>query len=217
MPMADIRILTFDCDGVLFDTETTNKAFYNHILAQFDRPPMTEEAFAHAQMHTVDQAMANLFPDAQTYQKAQQYRKQTGYEPFIPYMAMAPDLIDVLERYRPCLSLAVATNRSDTMNRVLEVHGIAEYFDLVVTALDVEHPKPHPEPLTRVLAHFRAAPREMVYVGDSPLDAQSAKAAGVYFVAYGNASISGDYHIGRLSDLETILNPRTGRLKAYGG
>lgn len=215
--MAFTRVLTFDCDGVLFDTETANKMFYNQILAQFNRPPMTDEQFAHAQMHTVDQAMANLFPDAETYIKAQQYRKQTGYDPFIPYMEMEPDLMDVLEKYQSVLSLAVATNRSDTMNRVLEVHGIAHYFDLVVTALDVEYPKPHPEPLTRVLDHFQAAPPEMIYVGDSALDAQSAGAADVRFVAYRNPSIPGDHHVARLAELETILNLATEGLSGYDG
>jgi HAD superfamily hydrolase (TIGR01509 family) len=205
--MGGLRVLAFDCDGVLFDTEAANKAFYNQILAHFDRPPMTDEQFAHAQMHTVDQAMANLFPEPEAYAKAQAYRKQTGYDPFIPHMKMAPDLIEVLEKYRSMLSLAVATSRSDTMGKVLEIHGIAHYFDLVVTALDVDHPKPHPDPLLRVLAHFKAAPREMVYVGDSALDAQAAEAAGVRFVAYQNPAIAGDHHIERLTQLEPIIMP----------
>jgi len=215
--MGGIRILTFDCDGVLFDTEAANKAFYNQILARFNRPAMTEAQFAHAQMHTVDQALANLFPEAESYASAQAYRKETGYEPFIPYMEMAPDLIDVLEKYQSVLSLAVATNRSDTMGRVLEIHGIAHYFDLVVTALDVKHPKPHPEPLQKVLAHFEAAPEEMIYVGDSSLDAQAAEAAGVPFVAYGNQEITGDYHIQRLSELDAILMPAEGNVGSYDG
>lgn len=209
--MGGVRILAFDCDGVLFDTEAANKAFYNQILAHFNRPPMTEAQFAHAQMHTVDQAMANLFPDAEACAKAQAYRKETGYEPFIPYMEMAPDLIAVLEKYQSVLSLAVATNRSDTMGRVLEIHGIAHYFDLVVTALDVKNPKPHPEALLKVLAHFDAAPAEMVYVGDSLLDAQAAEAAGVPFVAYGNYEISGNHHIQRLSELDAIIRLKQNR------
>jgi HAD superfamily hydrolase (TIGR01549 family) len=215
--MGVVRVLTFDCDGVLFDTEAANKAFYNQILAHLNRPPMTEAQFAHAQMHTADQALANLFPDAASYARAQAYRKETGYEPFIPYMEMAPDLIDVLEKYRSALSLAVATNRSDTMGRVLEIHDIAHYFDLVVTALDVDHPKPHPEPLLRVLAHFDAAPEEMIYVGDSLLDAQAAEAAGVPFVACGNQEIPGDYHISRLSELDTIIPLQANRVSLYDG
>ena len=215
--MGSVRILTFDCDGVLFDTEAANKAFYNQILAHLNRPPMTEAQFAYAQMQTVDQALANLFPDAESYEKAQAYRKATGYGPFIPHMEMEPDLIDVLEKYSPVLSLAVATNRSDTMGRVLEVHGIAHYFDLVVTALDVDHPKPHPDSLLKVLAHFGAAPAEMLYVGDSTVDAQAAFAAGVPFAAYGNSEIPGDYHIHRLSELDGILMPQAERVGSNDG
>ncbi len=205
--MTDIRVLTFDCDGVLFDTEQANKAFYNQILAHFNRPAMTAEQFAHAQMHTVDEVIANLFPDARAFDEAQRYRKQTGYDPFIPYMKMDPDLIRVLETYRPHLHLAVATNRSDTMNKVLDIHGLAHYFELVVTARDVEKPKPDPEPLTRVLTHFQIQPDAMLYVGDSILDAQAARAAGVPFAACRNPSIPGDFHIQRLAELDTIIPP----------
>lgn len=204
--MAGIRVLTFDCDGVLFDTEAANKAFYNRILAYFNRPPMSEEQFVHAQMHTVDSAIANLFPDSAEYEKAQQYRKEIGYTPFIPYMQMDSDLAGLLEKYQGRLHLAVATNRSDTMGKVLEIHGIAHYFDLVVTALDVKRPKPDPEQLNRVLAHFKIRPEAMLYVGDSLLDARAAEAAGVWFAACRNPELSGHFHIERLSELESILS-----------
>ena len=204
--MGAIRVLTFDCDGVLFDTEAANKAFYNQILAYFNRPPMSEEQFAHAQMHTVDAAIANLFPDPAEYEKAQQYRKETGYTPFIPYMQMDPDLVGLLEKYRESLHLAVATNRSDTMGKVLEIHGIAHYFDLVVTALDVNRPKPDPEQLNRALSHFKQPPGAMLYVGDSLLDARAAEAAGVWFAACRNPELSAHFHIERLSELASILS-----------
>jgi HAD superfamily hydrolase (TIGR01509 family) len=204
----DIRVLAFDCDGVLFDTEEANKAFYNRILLHFGRPPLSEEQFVHAQMHTVDEALANLFPDPGSYEKAQAYRKRTGYDPFIPYMKMEPDLIALLNRLKGRLHLAVATNRSDTMQKVLEIHGISNYFDIVVTALDVENPKPHPEPLERILSHFGIAPGEMLYVGDSELDALAADAAGVIFAACSNPELSARFHIERLSELEDIVSPR---------
>ena len=34
-----IKLVAFDCDGVLFDSQQANIAFYNTILAHFDRPP----------------------------------------------------------------------------------------------------------------------------------------------------------------------------------
>jgi len=204
--MHKIKVLTFDCDGVMFDTEKANKAYYNDLLNHFGRHPMTPSQFSYVQMHTVDESIAHLFSDPQGFEAAQKMRKQTGYDPYLKYMEIEPDLIPILKKYTGTLKLAVATNRTDTMHKVLAVHGIEKYFDLVVTALDVPHPKPHPDPLFRVLEYFDIAPDEMVYVGDSELDDLAAKAAGVPLVAYDNASLAGDYHITSLKELEAIIN-----------
>ncbi|MBC2717398.1 MAG: HAD-IA family hydrolase [Desulfobacteraceae bacterium] len=200
-----IKVLTFDCDGVMFDTEKANKAYYNHLLNYFGRPSITPDQFVYVQMHTVDESIAHLFPDRQSFEAAQSLRKQTGYDPYLKYMEIEPDLISLLEKYTGRLNIAVATNRTDTMNKVLAVHDIEKYFDLVVTALDVPRPKPHPDPLLRVLEYFHVAPDEMLYVGDSELDDLAAKAAGVPLVAYDNVSLAGDYHITSLKELEKII------------
>jgi HAD superfamily hydrolase (TIGR01549 family) len=204
--MKKIKVLTFDCDGVMFDTEKANKAYYNDLLNHFGRHLMTPDQFSYAQMHTVDESIAHLFNDPESYAAAQALRQKTGYDPYLKYMEIEPDLIPLLEKYTGRLKLAVATNRTDTMNKVLTVHGIEKYFDLVVTALDVPRPKPHPDPLIRVLDYFHIAPDEMLYVGDSELDDQAAKAAGVPLAAYDNSSLAGDYHIKRLKELENIIN-----------
>jgi len=204
--MKKIKVLTFDCDGVMFDTEKANKAYYNDLLKHLGRHPMTPDQFSYAQMHTVDESIAHLFNDPKSYEAAQELRKMTGYDPYLKYMEIEPDLIPILEKYVGRLKLAVATNRTDTMNKVLAVHGIEKYFDLVVTALDVPQPKPHPDPLLRVLEYFDVAPDEMLYVGDSELDDLAAKAAGVPLAAYGNPSLAGDFHIKRLSEIESIIN-----------
>jgi len=59
---------------------------------------------------------------------------------------------------------------------------LPDRFDLVVTSLDVERPKPHPDSLLKILAQFKAAPRQSLYVGDSEVDEKTARAAGVPFV-----------------------------------
>ncbi len=204
--MNTIKVLTFDCDGVLFDTEKANKAYYNNLLEHLGRPSMTPDQFSYAQMHTVDEAVAYLFPEPESAAAAHELRKKIGYDPYLKFMEMEPDLIPLLEKYTGRIHIAVATNRTDTMNKVLCVHGIDHYFDLVVTALDVPRPKPFPDPLIRVLDYFHVAPEQMIYIGDSKLDELAAKAAGVPLVAYGDQSLAGDYHISRLKEIEDILN-----------
>ena len=36
--MKNIKVVAFDCDGVMFDTTKANIAYYNQILDHFDRP-----------------------------------------------------------------------------------------------------------------------------------------------------------------------------------
>jgi phosphoglycolate phosphatase-like HAD superfamily hydrolase len=91
------------------------------------------------------------------------------------------------------------------MDHVLVEHGLEGYFDLVVTAGDVPYPKPHPAPLFKILEHFGIRPSGLIYVGDSKLDELSAKAAGVPLVAYNNRSLSADYHVSSLKELESLF------------
>ncbi|MFO7859722.1 MAG: HAD family hydrolase [Desulfosalsimonas sp.] len=206
--MTALKVAAFDCDGVMFDTEAANRAYYNDILTHFSKPPMTDAEFAYCQMHTADQAIARLFPDAGEFAAARAFRKKRGYGPYIRYMKMAPDLKDVLCWCRNSLNTAVATNRADTMNRVLEEHGLEGCFDLVVTAMDVANPKPHPEQLYAIMDRFQSSPQEVLYIGDSELDQYAAESAGVVFAACGNPGLSADYHIDQLSEIKSIIASR---------
>ena len=68
--MKNIKVVAFDCDGVLFNTEKANKAYYNQVLNQFGLPVMTKEQFVFTQMNTVDQSLAYLFKDITTLEAA---------------------------------------------------------------------------------------------------------------------------------------------------
>ena len=205
MLMKNIKVVAFDCDGVMFDTVKANKAYYNHVLNHFGRPDMTQEQFAYSYMHTADQAMANLFSDEESLEAAQDYRKRMSYVPFLKHMEIEPYLKPLLERLRPKYRTAVATNRTDTMKRVLIEHKLEGYFDIVVTACDVERPKPYPDQLLRILEHFQIESQQAIYVGDSELDAIAAKSAGIPIIAYNNRSLSADFHIKSLKEIEDIL------------
>ncbi len=204
--MTSIKAVAFDCDGVLFDTVKANTAFYNRILSEFGKPDLTPSQFRYVQMHTADGAIAHLFPDPAEFETAQSFRRKMGYVPFIPHMEMAPGLQALLDWLKGRFRTAVVTNRSDTMTRVLTEFGLEGAFEQVVTALDVTHPKPHPEPLLKALTAFDASPDAFLYIGDSPLDEQAAAAAGVRFAAFGNNELKADFHVTRMAEIRTILN-----------
>lgn len=200
-----IKVAIFDCDGVMFDTQKTNMAYYNRILAHFELPPMTPDQFAYTHMHTVHASLDFLFTDADMRREADRVRQNLNYLSLIRLMEMEPDLEPLLKKLRPGYKTAVATNRSDTMNRVLEEHGLEGYFDMVVSASDVARPKPYPDPLLKILKYFKALPEEAVYVGDSEVDEQAAAGAGIPLIAYNNSSLNAAFHIKRLQEIEGIL------------
>jgi len=203
--MNNIKVIAFDCDGVMFDTVKANTAYYNKILNHFGKADMTHEQFVYTHMHTADKAIARLFGDEKSIEAAQIYRKRMSYIPFLKYMEIEPYLEPLLKKLKPKYKTAVATNRTDTMQRVLIDHGLEEYFDLVVSALDVENPKPSPDQLIKILEHFNIERGQLIYIGDSRLDEIAAKAAGIHLIAYKNSSLSADFYINSLKELENIL------------
>ena len=203
--MQDVKVVAFDCDGVLFDTEQSNRAYYNTVLNHMGLPDLTAEQFAYVHMHTVDQSLSYLFKNQQSLVDAYDYRKTLDYSEFIKLMEMEPDLIWLLEKIRPRFRTAIATNRTDTVNGLLAEFGLRDLFDLVVSSSDVNQPKPHPDPLLKILRHFRVQPGEAIYVGDSNVDEIAAHSAGVPLVAFRNPALSSDFHIDRLKELDAIL------------
>lgn len=203
--MQHVKVIIFDCDGVMFDSKKANEAYYNHILAHFRKPPMKKQQFEYVHMHTAEDSLAYLFSDDPRLEEAIAYRHHMSYFPFIPMMRMEPYLKTFLKHLSPTYKTAIATNRSDTMNQVLAEHRLEGYFDLVVSSLDVKRPKPDPESLLKILDHFGLLPDEAIYIGDSKIDESAAKAAGIRLVAYKNRKLSAIHHAQHFKEIEILL------------
>lgn len=196
----------FDCDGVLFDSRQANINFYNHILARFNLPSMKDEDIAFVHMGTADESIRHIFRGTPYLEEAQKYRKEVDYTPFIADMIMEPGLKELLGRLSPRYGLAVATNRSNTIGYLLESTGLKEFFDIVVSSLDVDNPKPHPESIYKILRFFDLRPDQAVYVGDSLIDYETARAAGLHFVSYRNRELDTPFKAENMMEIEGILN-----------
>lgn len=202
-----ISVIIFDCDGVMFDSRQANLNFYNHILAHFGLPPLTGEDTEFVHTHTAVESLNHILRGSPYLAQAQQFRLKLDYTPFIKDMVMEPGLKEVLEFLKPRYALAVATNRSTTIGKVLELNGLSHYFDLVVSSLDVKNPKPHPESIYRIAGFFGISPDECLYVGDSLVDYETARSAGVGFISYKNRELDADYHVDCLMEIAGLLNP----------
>jgi phosphoglycolate phosphatase len=198
-----------DCDGVMFDSRQSNINFYNHLLTHFGLPPLREDQVAYIHMATADESVRYVFKGTPYLEQALAYRLQMDYRPFIRDMVPEPGLKELLTMLKPRFGLAVATNRSNTIEKVLELNGLTGYFDIVVSSLDVARPKPHPESLLKILDFFSIRPDQALYVGDSPVDSETAKAASVPFVAYKNRSLDAAFHVDQLLDIaSSVVCPR---------
>ncbi len=187
MGLMKYKAVIYDCDGVMFDSFEANLAFYDRIIAMLGRPLLDRsDAEQMRVLHTFANrdVLAWFFPDGEEFAAAVRAASAIDYRDLVPFMRLEEGFIETIETLKPRVGLAVCTNRSTSMNMVLDAFGLTSYFGCVMTASRVANPKPHPEPLLKVLEHYRIGPTEALFVGDSEVDRQAASAAGVPFVAY---------------------------------
>lgn len=73
----------------------------------------------------------------------------------------------------------VSAKRRRTVELAFAETEIGHLFDVVVGGDETPNQKPAPDPLLLALERLDAAPREAVYIGDSPFDVAAAKAGGL--------------------------------------
>jgi len=178
----------FDCDGVLFDSFEANVAFYDAIRGELGLGPMDGSLRARAHYLAASAVLDEMFAaDAALLTRARAVAAAMDYGPFFPLMTPAVELHAVLAALKPKHRLGMATNRSRTAAEVMRIFGLDQWLEVAGCLLDVPRPKPHPDVIEHVLRRLDVRPERAVYVGDAPTDLEAAEAAGVRFVAVGEA------------------------------
>jgi pyrophosphatase PpaX len=79
--------------------------------------------------------------------------------------------------------MALVTSKADWLAaRALAHVGLDDAIPVVVGCDSCTRHKPHPEPVERALALLGVVPADSIFVGDSPHDIESGRAAGVFTV-----------------------------------
>jgi len=210
-PKADwkIRCVVYDCDGVLFDSLEANTKLYNDLCALVGRGPLREEEMQYVHTHTVFEALHFIFGKENDLEKKALEilkEKQVDLKNYVMYLKMEPHLLQALESLREKGILrAINTNRTTSMKYIMERFNLWPYFEMVVTALDVKNPKPHPESIEKIIQELHLNKEEAVFVGDSDVDQQTAESSGIKFIAYKNRDIRNDAYIEDHLDLLSLV------------
>lgn len=205
-----LKLIVFDCDGVMFDSKEANRFYYNDLLKSFGYPAMSDEELSFVHMHNVADSVTHIFrhyPE-QEINKVHQLRARIDYSHYLKYMTIEPDLVDFLKYAEKHFRLAISTNRTTTMRPLLEQYRLADYFELVVTAGDVANPKPAPDALLMILDYFGCSAAETIFIGDSVIDQLHASSVSVPLIAFKNTALDAHYHVSCFMDIF--------RLKPFG-
>ena len=201
-----LKIVIFDCDGVLFNSLRANSEFYNEIARRAGRQVLNETELDYCHMHTAEESINFIFRhNDHLLEKAFNVYQGMDYGDFLEYMEMEPGMVETVSLLKQRFHTAISTNRSTTMPKLREIYGLDDLFDKIVCALDVDRPKPDPEGVWKILRTFDLEPKNAVYVGDSKVDEEVAQRAGMPLIAYKNRNLETEFHVEHFRDLPNLL------------
>ena len=185
----------FDCDGVLLNSLRSNTMYYNLIRRYFGLPNMSEAEEDYAHMHTSQQSIAHILPPPLLGRLREAMNGIDYMRDLVPHITPEPGIYNLLQGLQAAgVKLAVNTNRTTLAETVLDYFELSAYFSLLVTA-GTHPPKPDPAGILFILDSWKVKPDAVFFVGDSVLDEQAAKGAGVPLVAYRNSKLAALAHV----------------------
>ncbi|MDT3427358.1 pyrophosphatase PpaX [Paenibacillus forsythiae] len=211
-----IECVLFDLDGTIVNTNELIISSFMYALEQHSQPAITrEQMIPHMGTSLPDQlkAFTNL-EDVSAMEASYRHYQVEHHDELIQSF---PNVNEALEELRSRgIKLGVVTTKiRPTTIRALEMFDLLQYMDTIITLNDVTQLKPHPEPVLTAVSKLGASPEKTLMVGDSGVDIQAAKAAGV--LAAGVAwSLKGESTL-RKYNPDFILQDMTDLYEIVGG
>jgi phosphoglycolate phosphatase len=188
MSSLPFKVIVFDLDGTLADTAPDLAAALNHSLVALGRPAVPPQSVRHLVGHG---ARALLRRGLAASGEAPEELVELGFPLFLdhygahicdgtrPFPGIERALAGLAEAGA---ALAVCTNKAEALTlKLLAALGWNGRFDAIVGGDTLPVRKPDPAPLLEAIA--RAGGGRAALIGDSITDADTARAAGVRFVA----------------------------------
>jgi phosphoglycolate phosphatase len=217
-----IDTVIFDFDGTLMDTRAATMETLRRTLAHLEIEPAESPPAGHLHALTVGDMLRAVGVSNERLLKrackefARRYRADASV-----CSRVFPGVIQTLQTLRHLgFRMAVATNEfRRNFDRLMREFGLDVFFQTTVCADEVVSAKPDPEMAVTVLRQLGSRPITALMVGDSPLDIQMGRSAGLMTCAVTHGATPGralvesapDFIIDAFQELIGLLELPSGR------
>lgn len=185
-----LKAVLFDMDGVLFDSMPNHAYAWSHAMTGFGLKMEPEEVYMNegrTGKGTIN-ILSNRYwgRDATDEEVQRIYEAKSSLFNSLPEAQPMPGALDLLYKVRAQGLMRVIVTGSATHALLDRVNAaFPEIFspELMVTAFDVKHGKPNPEPYLMGLKKANISAEEAIVVENAPLGIQAAHAAGIFTIA----------------------------------
>lgn len=205
----------FDFDYTLANSEEGIAMCFEMLFADEGYPAVPRPTICKTIGMTMYDAMAKLTgetsPD-RINELIHLYKVRYSDYYMVPNTHLYPQTIPTLTRLKQQGSLCciVSTKTRSRINQTITKDHLEPLIDYVVGIEDVAHPKPAPDGIFHIAKHFSLASSDILYIGDSLIDAETAKNSGVAFAGVTTGmTTAADFkvwpHVQIMSDLSGLI------------
>lgn len=214
--LSQIRLLIFDLDGTLVDSELDLALSVNAVRGELGLEPLPVPQVASyvgkGVSVLIHRALGEAYSDENVKKAVEMFLKYYGehmLDNTVPY----PGVREALDSLGP-RPMAVLTNKPVVFSRrMLQGLGLARHFAYIYGGNSFEQKKPDPIGVHKLMEDMNAAAESTLIVGDSDTDVLTGQNAGIWTcgVTYGIGSQSleetpPDLLLGDLRELPPLLN-----------
>lgn len=183
MPSSSPAVL-FDLDGTLIDSIELILGAARHAFIDFAGRAPTDEEWRAGIGRPLQTVLREYAPDdaeaARLFGRYRAYQLEHHDRLVRPYGGIVETVQKLAAEGHP---MALVTSKSDWMaEKAMVLVGLDGLIPVIVGCDSCVNHKPHPEPVERALALLGRTADDALFVGDSPHDVESGRAAGVYTV-----------------------------------
>src|SRR5579863_6824809 len=209
--LGNVKALLFDLDGTLIDSKQDLVLSVNATLRSLGREELPADLVASyvgsGAPALIRRALGGL-PDSEEFQRALQFFLAYYEQHKLDFTRAYPGVQEALQQLRD-IPMVVLTNKPVNISvRILEGLGLASFFQAIYGGNSFPTKKPDPLGANTILTQLRVAPQEAVMVGDSEVDVQTARNAGMIsaivnfgFGIHNRVAYPADVYLDRMQDL----------------